>query len=101
MPEEELFDVIIPPGVPKTIIIDIMKKFEVQVVERKMPLYFANMDGTEREVLAFRGRKEVVGEVEKYLKAELAKFIEGGGFMPRPERKTPPAPPGGPPKETT
>lgn len=83
MAEEELFDVIIPPGVPKTIIIDIMSKFDVQVVERKMPLYFANMDGTEREVLAFRGKREVVIEVEKYLKEQLAIFIEGGGSMRR------------------
>ena len=89
MAEEELFDVIIPPGVPKTIIIDIMKKFEVQVVERKMPLYFANMDGTEREILAFRGKREVVEEVERYMKEELDKFIEAGGFVPRPEKKEP------------
>ena len=88
MAEEELFDVIIPPGVPKTIIIDIMKKFDVQVVERKMPLYFANMDGVEREVLAFRGKREVVEAVEKYLKEELAKFIETGG-TPRYHRKEP------------
>lgn len=86
MAEEELFDVIIPPGVPKTIIIDIMKKFDVQIVERKMPFYFANMDGTEREILAFRGKRAVVEEVEKYLKAELAKFIDSGGFTPRPEK---------------
>lgn len=85
MAEEELFDVLIPPGVPKTIIIDIMKKFDVQVVERKMPLYFANMDGTEREVLAFRGKREVVLEVEKFMKEELTKFIESGGFRRRPE----------------
>ena len=37
MAEEELFDVIIPPGVPKTIIIDIMKKFDVQIVEQLRP----------------------------------------------------------------
>jgi hypothetical protein len=86
MAEEELFDVVIPPGVPRTIIIDIMKKFDVQVVERKIPLYFANMDGTEREVLAFRGKKELIIEVEKYLKEELAKFIEQGGFSRPPER---------------
>ena len=65
MAEEELFDVLIPPGVPRTIIFNIAKKFDVQVVERKLPLYFANMDGTEREVLAFRGKREVVVEVEK------------------------------------
>ena len=90
MAEEELFDVLIPPGVPRTIIIDLAKKYNVQVVERKMPLYFANMDGTEREVLAFRGKKEVVVEVEKYLKEELEKFIERGGTMR--QRETGPAP---------
>jgi hypothetical protein len=90
MAEEELFDVIIPPGVPKTIIIDIMKKFDVKVVERKMPFYFANMDGTEREILAFRGKKEVVEEVEKYMKEELNKFIEAGGFTRRAEKKETP-----------
>jgi hypothetical protein len=86
MAEEELFDVIIPPGVPKTIIMDIMKKFKVQIVERKMPLHFANMDGTEREILAFRGKRGVVEEVEKFMKEELAKFIEAGGFTKRPEK---------------
>jgi hypothetical protein len=88
MAEEELFDVIIPPGVPKTIIIDIMKKFDVQIVERKMPLHFAAMNGTEREVLAFRGKREVVIDVEKYMKEELAKFIDAGGFPRRTERST-------------
>jgi hypothetical protein len=90
MAEEELFDVIIPPGVPRTIIIDIVKKFDVQVVERKLPLYFANMDGTEREVLAFRGKREVIEEVEKFMKAELERFIETGGFRERPEKKEAP-----------
>jgi hypothetical protein len=90
MAEEELFDVLIPPGVPKTIIIDTAKKFDVQIVERKMPLYFANMDGVEREVLAFRGKREVVVEVEKYLKEQLAVFIEAGGTMRRPAAGTPP-----------
>ena len=87
MAEEELFDMLIPPGVPRTIIFDIVKKFDVQVVERKMPLYFANMDGTEREVLAFRGKREIVEQVEKYLKEQTEKFIEGGGSFPRREKK--------------
>ena len=96
MAEEELYDVLIPPGVPRTIIIDITKKFDVQVVERKMPLYFANMDGTEREILAFRGKREVVEQVEKFLKEELAKFIETGG-TPRYHRREPEKEPEKPP----
>ncbi|MDH7510371.1 MAG: hypothetical protein QHH04_04945 [Methanolinea sp.] len=73
--EEQLFDLLIPPGVPRSIIADIIRKFEVQLVERKQRLYFANMDGDERELLAFRGKKEVVERVQDYLYEELKKFI--------------------------
>lgn len=73
--EEQLFDLLIPPGVPRKIIADIIRKFDVQLVERKQRLYFANMDGDERELLAFRGKKEVVEQVQDYLYQELRKFI--------------------------
>lgn len=75
-PEEQLYDVLVPPGVPQKLIIEIAKKFKVKVVERKEKLKFANMDGDERELLAFRGKLEVVQEVEKYMMSELKKFIE-------------------------
>jgi len=72
---EELFDLLIPPGVPRKIIMDIIQKFDVELVERKQRLYFANMDGDERELLAFRGQKKTVEEVQDYLYQELQKFI--------------------------
>jgi hypothetical protein len=74
--EEELFDVLIPPGVPRTIIADVLRKYDVNLVKRKEKLNFANMDGTERELLAFRGKREVVVEVEKFMIDELRKFTE-------------------------
>jgi len=74
--DEQLYDVLVPPGVPQKIIVDITKKFKVKVVERKEKLTFANMDGDERNLLAFRGKLEVVREVEKFMKDELRKFIE-------------------------
>ncbi len=73
--EEQLFDLLIPPGVPRKLIMDIIQKFEVEVVTRKERLYFANMDGQERELLAFRGKKEVLEEVQTYLYNEMKKFI--------------------------
>jgi len=76
VPEEQLYDVLIPPGVPQKLIIEIPTKFKVKVVERKEKLKFANMEGDERELLAFRGTLEVVQEVEKYMMSELKKFIE-------------------------
>ena len=74
--EEQLYDVLIPPGVPQKLIIEIPTKFKVKVVERKEKLKFANMEGDERELLAFRGKLEVVQEVEKYMMNELKKVIE-------------------------
>jgi hypothetical protein len=74
--DEQLYDVLVPPGVPQKIIVDITKRFKVKVVERKEKLTFANMDGDERNLLAFRGKLEVVQEVEKFMKDELRKFIE-------------------------
>jgi hypothetical protein len=75
-PEEQLYDVLIPPGVPQKLIIEIPTKFKVKVVERKEKLKFANMEGDERELLAFRGKLEVIQEVEKYMMSELKKYIE-------------------------
>jgi len=74
-PEEQLYDVLIPPGVPQKLIIEIPKKFKVKVVERKEKLKFANMEGDERELLAFRGKLDVIKEVEKYMLTELKAFI--------------------------
>jgi len=75
--EEELYDVLIPPGVPQKLIIEISKKFDVTVVERKEKIKFANMEGDERELLAFRGKYDVVKQVEKYMIDQLNAFIRG------------------------
>ena len=74
-PEEQLYDVLIPPGVPQKLIIEIPKKFKVKVVERSQKLKFANMEGDERELLAFRGTIDVVKEVEKYMLDQLKAFV--------------------------
>ena len=62
-------------GVPRSVIFDITKKFDVEVVERKQVLKFANMDGDERELLAFRARGEVAEQVEKYMIERVRAFI--------------------------
>ena len=72
---EKLYDVIVPPGVPRSIIVDISNKFDVEVVSRQRPLKFANMDGDVRNLLAFRCKKDVAIQVQDYMMAELDKFI--------------------------
>lgn len=73
--QAELYDIIIPPGVPRLIIADVVKKFDVELADRRERISFANMDGDERELLAFRGTKPVLEEVETYVRAELLRFI--------------------------
>jgi hypothetical protein len=73
--EEQLFDIIIPPGVPQKIILDVSKKFDVEVVDRKEKIKFANMEGDERDLLAFRGKLEVMQNVEKYMREQLNAYV--------------------------
>ncbi len=73
--EEQLFDIIVPPGVPQKIILDISTKFDVEVVDRREKIKFANMEGDERDLLAFRGKLEVMQKVETYMREQLNKFV--------------------------
>jgi hypothetical protein len=73
--DEQLYDIIIPPGVPQKLILDISKKFDVTVVDRKEKIKFANMEGDERELLAFRGKLEEMKKVEKYMREQLKAFV--------------------------
>ncbi len=73
--EEALFDILIPPGVPQKLIVEISKKFNVTVVDRKEKIKFANMEGDERELLAFRGKLEEMQKVEKYMREQLMAFV--------------------------
>jgi len=76
MPEDEpLFDIIIPPGVPQKLIFDISKKFDVEVVDRREKIKFANMEGDERDLLAFRGKLEEMKKVEVYMRDQLNAFV--------------------------
>ena len=76
MAEEELYDMLVPPGVPRKMIYDVVEKYDVEVVQRPQKLSFANMDEDVRDLLAFRGTREVVEEVQEYLFAQLKEFIE-------------------------
>ncbi|WP_265581277.1 hypothetical protein [Methanofollis aquaemaris] len=73
--EEELFDLLIPPGVPRSAIRAIIEKYDVDLVDRAEQLNFANMEGDTRYLLAFRGKKEVLVEAEKDLRAMVREFI--------------------------
>jgi hypothetical protein len=75
MEEEQYYDLVFPPGTPRTIIREIINTFDVELVERSESLTFANMDGDVRNLIAARGKKETMIEVEKYFKEKLNEFI--------------------------
>jgi hypothetical protein len=79
MEDEQLYDLVFPPGTPRTVIRDIIDKFNVELIERSESLTFANMDGDERNLIAARGKKEVMLEVEKYFKNQINEFISEPG----------------------
>ena len=73
----QLYDLVFPPGTPQSILVDIINKFDVEIVESPTPLNFANMDGDVRNLLAARGKKETMIEVEAFFKEKLKEYIEG------------------------
>lgn len=75
MEEEQYYDLVFPPGTPRTIIREIINKFDVELVERSESLTFANMEGDVRNLIAARGKKETMIEVEKFFREKLNEFI--------------------------
>jgi hypothetical protein len=69
------YDLVFPPGTPRAIIRDIVNKFDIELIDTPERLNFANMDGDVRNLLAARGTKEVMIEVEKYFKERIKEFI--------------------------
>lgn len=77
MTETELYDVVIPPGVPVSIFQEIADRFpQAKVVESRHRLFFANMEGDERDLLAFRADLETAKAIEEFLYERLNEFIE-------------------------
>jgi hypothetical protein len=76
MTETDLYDVVIPPGVPRSIIREITEQFPGELVESRQRLNFANMDGDERDLLAWRTDLETAQAVEKFIYDRLQAFIE-------------------------
>ncbi|PKL60577.1 MAG: hypothetical protein CVV33_01975 [Methanomicrobiales archaeon HGW-Methanomicrobiales-4] len=72
----QLYDLVFPPGTPRSIIRDIINKYDdVELIDTPEKLTFANMDGDVRNLIAARGKKETMIEVEALFKAKIKEFI--------------------------
>lgn len=72
--EEPKFDLVLPPGLPQSIIVEAARRFEgLELVERDVPV-----DSSGREVerlLAFRGSRELLERVAPFVREQLEKYV--------------------------
>ncbi|HJJ29891.1 MAG TPA: hypothetical protein O0X66_05835 [Methanocorpusculum sp.] len=73
---DEEYDLVIPPGTPRSIIRDAALKFNIEVVSVTRSLNYANMVNDERQLLAFRGSKEEIEKANEFLYQKIKEFIE-------------------------
>lgn len=69
-----VFDLVIPPGTPRKLIINLSKEHNVEVVQRNDIYIPIGVSDIQRELLAFRGSRETIGKMEKILLKELEKL---------------------------
>ena len=75
MVADDDFDLLIPPGCPRTVIRDMIQNFDVELVAVTRRLNYANMENDERELLAVRGKKEEIEKANAFMVDEIRKFI--------------------------
>ncbi|WNY28184.1 hypothetical protein MmiEs2_03680 [Methanimicrococcus stummii] len=72
---EDLYDLVIPMGVPMSIIMDMVEMFDLEAVDRLISITEPEIAQT--PVIALRGQLENVLEAEKFLKQEMKNWLEG------------------------
>ena len=69
-----LYDLIIPLGVPQSIIIDMAEMFDLDVTDRVLPSQ--DPDLGEAKVIVMRGPLDVVQKAEAFMREEVAKWMD-------------------------
>lgn len=72
---EDLYDLVIPMGVPMSIIMDMVEMFELEAVDRLISI--TEPEVAQTPVIALRGPLENVLEAEKFMKQEMKAWLEG------------------------
>jgi len=74
--ENDVYELIIPPGVPSKVIIAASKKFDLDVTKVSASVETAFEEAISRELLAFRADRETIEKIRDFLIEETTKFIE-------------------------
>jgi hypothetical protein len=72
-----VYDLLIPPGTPRKLIIKLAKEYPIQIVRRDDIYVPIGVCDIERELLAIRGDEKTIKKMEKLLRKEIEAFIEG------------------------
>lgn len=68
------FDLLIPPGVPRKMIIELAKEYDLEIVQRNDSYVPIGISDIKRELLAIRGDEKTVKKMEKILLKRLEEF---------------------------
>ncbi|MGZ4904838.1 MAG: hypothetical protein ACXVIG_07245 [Halobacteriota archaeon] len=72
---EDVYELVLPPGIPSKVIIDACKKFDTDVVPAYADVETGLADVTARDLLAFRADKDTIEKIREFVIEETQKFI--------------------------
>lgn len=72
---EDIFELVLPPGIPSKVIIETCKKFDIDVVPAYADVETGLADVTARDLLAFRADKDTIERIRAFVLEETKKFI--------------------------
>ena len=74
--QKDVYEFIIPPGIPSKVIIAASKKFDLDVAKVSASVETAFEEAVSRELLAFRADRETIEKIRDFIIEETKKFIE-------------------------
>lgn len=72
---EDVYELVLPPGIPSKVIIAACKEFNTDVVASYADVETGLADVTSRDLLAFRANKETIEKIREFVEEETRKFI--------------------------
>jgi len=72
---EDVYELVLPPGIPSKVIIAVCKEFNTDVVSAYADVETGLADVTSRDLLAFRANKETIEKILEFVEEETRKFI--------------------------
>ncbi len=71
---EGLYDLMIPPGIPESVIVEMVEEFDLEPVSRAANVDIVEVDS--REILMLRGDLETVNEAHDYMIKRTHEVVE-------------------------